>query len=584
VLAIRKIAVAAMPAALLAAIVVSAATGSARRPRQASVSTSLLMPGVTYTREVDFTSRGPIVLDVVTAPKPDGEVYSLTPALSNNLLTGTEPLTRLDTRVAGAATSVALDGDYFDRTTGAPSGILMQGGVLESAPAAGRASLGIAADGSLTTARVSFAGIWEGNGQRRPLLLNTGAKGRFTLYTPAYGTATPQESGVVEAVIGSFPPATLDGPLDGTVTQVTNTGSTPIPPGGAVLVGRGAVSKAELAAEAPVGQQVEAILSLSPDWNGLVGAIGGGPLLVQDGKPIFHASQSSGYPSLNSRRPRGAIGQLADGRIVLVGVEGTKAAYSIGMSSYELAVELSRLGAVTAFGLGSGSPAGIAFDGSLLTRPSAGTTPKVSDALVLSYTGVYAPPPSTSVLSPNGDGVGDSETLSYRLARPAQVAATLTGPGGSKITLANGAEQAGAHTFAWSGTQAGSLAPEGKWTFTVTATDDRNVTTSAQRTFSLDDTLSSLAVGIGAHGLPTASFQLTRPATVLVQVERPTGVPVATLLSRAQPAGPEHLTWSGRSGGRWAPGGRYQMVVQATSSVGTSSLAAPFSFHAHKRH
>ena len=570
--------------ALIAASVVSAATGSPRRPRQASVSTSLLMPGVTYTREVDFTSRGPIVLDVVTAPRPDGEVYSLAPALSNDVLTGTEPLTSLDSRVAGGATSVAIDGDYFDSTSGAPSGILMQGGVLESSPAVGRSSLGVAADGTLTTARVSFAGIWQGNGQRRPLLLNTPAKGRFTLYTPAYGSATPHESGVVEAVIGSFPAATLDGPLDGTVSQVTNAGPTPIPPGGAVLVARGSQSTAELTAEAPVGQQVEAILSLSPDWKGLASAIGGGPPLVKNGKPIFHANQSFDSGQLNSRSARGAIGQLADGRIVIVGVEGTKPAYSIGMSSYELAVELSRLGAVTAFGLGSGASAGIAFDGSLLTRPSASSAPKVSDALVLTYSGVYAPPPSTAVLSPNGDGVGDSETLSYRLARPSQVVATLTGPGGKKITLASGAESAGVHTFTWNGTDAGSLAPEGKWTFTVNGTDDRNITTSAQRTFSLDDTLSSLSVGTGPHGLPTASFQLTRSATVLVQVERPTGVPVATLRSGVQPAGAEQLTWNGRSGGRTATAGRYQIVVQATSSVGTSSLAAPFSFHAHKRH
>ena len=102
---------------------------------------------------------------------------------------------------------MAIDGDYFDRSTGAPSGILMQNGVLESAPAAGRSSLGITANGTLTTARASFAGTWQGSGQRRPLLLNTPAKkGKFTLYTPAYSTATPRESGVVEAVIGTFPP------------------------------------------------------------------------------------------------------------------------------------------------------------------------------------------------------------------------------------------------------------------------------------------------------------------------------------------------------------------------------------------
>ena len=576
----RKIFVAAVPVALVAAAVASAATGSSRQSSQGSVVTSLLMPGVTYTREVDFTSRGPIVLDVVTAPKPDGKVYSLAPALSNNSLSDREALTQLDSRVAAGAASVAIDGDYFDNTTSAPTGILMQNGLLESAPAVGRSSLGIAADGTLTTARVSSAGIWQGSGQRRPLLLNA-PTGKFTLFTPAYGATTPKESGVFEAVLGSFPPARLGVPLDGTVAQVTAAGSTPIPSGGAVLVARGSQSTAQLRAEAPVGQQVEALLSLSPDWSSLASAIGGGPLLVKNGKPIFQADEPFNSRQLNSRQARGAIGQLANGSIVMVGVEGTKAAYSIGMSSYELAVELSQLGAVTAFGLGSGSAAGMAFNGALLTRPSTGTTPKVSDALVLSYTGIYAAQPSALVLSPNGDGVGDTEALSYSVVRPSQVVATLAGPGGAHITLANAAEPPGVHTFAWNGSDSGSPAPEGKWTFTVTGTDDRNITTSATRTFSLDDTLSSLTVATGSH--PTASFDLTRAAKVLVQVERPNGVPVDTLRSGRQAAGSEHLTWHGLSGGLHAPSGRYQVAVQATSSVGESSLVAPFSYHAHKR-
>jgi flagellar hook assembly protein FlgD len=581
VLLLRKLLIGVVLAAICVSVAASAATG---RSRQESVSSSLLLPGVSYTHEVDFTSRGPIVLNVVTAPKPDGKLYSLGPALSNNQLRGRESLTRLETRVAAGATTVAIDGDYFD-TTGAPSGMLMQSGVLESAPAAGRSSLGIAADGTLTTALVSSAGIWQGKGLRRPLSLNSPAgTGNFSLYTPVYGTATPRESGVVEAVIGTLPPATLDTPLDGTVTLVTSAGGTRIPPGGAVLVARGTQSTAQLKAEAPVGQQVEVQLSLSPDWSNLASAIGGGPLLVQDGKPIFHAGEAFSPSSLNSRQARGAIGQLADGRIVLVSVDGTKPAYSIGMSNYELAVELSRLGAITAYGLGAGGASGLAFDGKMLTRPASGLTPKVSDALVLSYSGVYAAPPSTAVLSPNGDGVGDSETFSYRVARASQVAASLAGPGGSKVTLASGAESPGLHALTWNGTAGGSPAPEGKWTFTVTGTDDRTVTTSAQRTFSLDDTLSSLAVKLGRGGRPTATFQLTRAANVLVQIQRPNGVPVATLRSGQRPAGPEHATWRGRIAGRRAPGGRYQVAVQAKSSVGTSSLAAPFSLRAHTRH
>ena len=368
------------------------------------------------------------------------------------------------------------------------------------------------------------------------------------------------------------------------MTQVTAAGPTRIPPGGAVLVARGTQSTAQLKAEAPVGQQVEAQLSLSPDWSGLASAIGGGPRLVMNGKPIFHTGESFEPRQLNARQARGAIGQLSDGRVVLVGVEGTKASYSIGMSNYELAVELSRLGATTAFGLGAGSAAGLAFDGKLLTRPSQGITPKVADALVLSYSGVYAAPPSTPVLSPNGDGVGDTESVSYRVVRASNVIATLAGPGGAEIPLANGPEAPGLHVLGWNGIEQGAPAAEGKWTLTVTGTDDREITTTAQRTFTLDDTLSSLAVKPDRHGLPTATFRLTRAATVVVQIQRASGVPVVTLRSGQRAAGAEHANWSGRIGGHRASGGRYQLVVQATSSVGTSSLAAPFSLRAHTRH
>ena len=573
---VRKLLIAVALASAFVSLASSAAIG---RSSQESVSTSTLMPGVTYSRVVDFTSRGPIVLDVVTAPKPTGPLYSLAPALSNDFLVGRETLTRLSGRVAGGAATVAIDGDYFNRRTGAPAGILMRNGVLESAPATGRTSLGIDAAGTLTAARVSLAGTWQGNGQRRPLLLNGPAgKGKFTLYTPAYGTATPRESGVVEAVIGGLPPTRPGVPLAGTVTQVTAAGPTGIPSNGAVLVARGAVSTAQLRAEAPVGQQVAASLSLSPDWSGLSSAIGGGPLLVRSGKPVFHANESFDPRRLNTRQPRGAIGQLADGRILLVAVEETNPAYSIGMSSYELAVELSRLGATTAFGLDAGAAAGIAFNGKLLTQPSGGAEAKLSDALVLTYSGVYVAPPSAPVLSPNGDGASDTESLTFQVARPSTVVAALAGPNSTTITLANGTESPGAHTLTWDGV---TPAPEGQWTFTVTATDDRGVTTTAQRTFSLDDTLSSLAVTSGSR--PAATFQLTRPANVVVRIERLNGVTVASLGSGQRAAGAQRVSWRGRIGKRQAQRGAYRVEVVATSSVGTSALAAQFSFRPHPR-
>ena len=84
------------------------------------------------------------------------------------------------------------------------------------------------------------------------------------------------------------------------------------------------------------------------------------------------------------------------------------------MTNYELAVAMQRLGAVNAMALGNGSAAAMAFDGTLLTQPSAGVEQQVSDALLLSYAGVYAAPPSSSVLSPNGDGADDTQTFRTR--------------------------------------------------------------------------------------------------------------------------------------------------------------------------
>src|SRR5947209_2215865 len=122
------------------------------------------MPGVTYTREVDMTAAGPVVLDIVAAPKPDGTVYSLAPVLSNGSIVRTDKLTRIERGLDGAATTVAIDGDFFDSSSGRPNGLFMQGGVLANQPHDHRTSLGIAADGTLQAGLVSSYGTWEASG------------------------------------------------------------------------------------------------------------------------------------------------------------------------------------------------------------------------------------------------------------------------------------------------------------------------------------------------------------------------------------------------------------------------------------
>jgi hypothetical protein len=541
----------------LVALAAVAAVPAGAAPKRVQVTAQqLLLPGVTYQRQVEFTPHGPVVLDVVTAPRPDGSLYTLQPLLSNNAVVATEKLTDMENELKAGATTIGVNGDFFAPNPGKPTGILIRNGQLDSAPALSRMSLGIGSDGTLTVAQVSFDGTWRGTGQRRQLDLNAPpAAGHTTLYTSAWGPQTPAESGVVVDVIEPFGPLLPNRVNTGVVTQVTDHGPVTIPADGAVLVSRGNQAP-HLAAEAPAGTTIEIRPTLTPNWSGMRGAIGGGPQLVAGGKPVFRSRESFGDPVLNQRSARSAVGQLPDGRILFVTVEGGSSAYSAGMTNFELAVALVQLGAQVAYGLGSGSSAAMAFDGSLLTRPSSGTEQPIADALVLSYTGVYAAPPAVDVVSPNGDGIDDTQTFTVKVVRASQLTATLTGPTKATVVLAQASEQPGTYTFPWDA----AGAAEGDWTFTVS-----DGSTTAQRTFSVNDTLGNLVLS-GTD----VSFQLSRPADVAVTVEKGNGVTVATVLAKKLGAGPQQVTWNG------TPRSGYRVRVVATNSIGTVDETAQF--------
>ena len=540
---------------ILILFALAAVPASAALHAQQVTDQQLLMPGVTYERQVQFTPHGPVVLDVVTAPRPDGNLYTLQPVLSNNAVVGTEKLTDMEDELKTSATTVGVNGDFFAPNPGKPSGILIRDGELDTAPAEARTSLGIGADGTLAVARVSFDGTWRGTDQRRQLDLNAPpAKGHTTLYTAGGGPATPPESGVAVDVLDQLGPLQPNRVNTAVVTQVTDHGPVAIPPNGAVLVARGNQAP-HLTAEAPLGTTVELRPTLTPNWSAMRSAIGGGPQLVANRKPVFRSRESFGDPVLNRRSARSAIGQLADGRILLVTVEGGTSAYSAGMTNFELAVTMTHLGAQVAYGLGSGSSSAMAFDGDLLTRPSSGEQP-IADALVLAYTGVYAAPPSADVVSPNGDGVDDTETFTVKVVRPSQLTATVTGPSKAPITLAQAAEPPGTYTFPWDP----KGQPEGDWTFAVS-----DGTTTATRSFSVNDTLGAVAVN-GAD----VSFELAHPADVAITVQKPNGVTVATVLVKKLAAGSQQARWNG------TPRSGYRVQVVATNSIGTVAVTVPF--------
>ena len=532
-----------------------------------------LMGAVGYTRQVQFTPHGAVLLHVVTAPRPVG-LYALRPLLSNDAVQARERLSAMERRLTSSATIVAVSADHFSARDGIPNGGLIRSGVMDASTDATRATVGVDSSGTLRVDRVLTSATWKGTGQRRPLDVNRPpARETVTLYTRAWGPTTPTEPGAVEAVLSPFPPAAPNVNLQGTVVDVHANGPTPIPPGGGVLVARSSQAGL-LSAEAPVGTSVSVRLNLVPAWSDVTDAVGGGPLLVRDGRPVFDAREAFSTAQLVYRQARSAVGQTADGRLVFAVVDG-RSGISAGMTNWELALTMVRLGAVTACALDTGPSATLAFDGDVVNRPIAGEQP-IADALGVFYSGVYVPPPETVVLSPNGgEGV-----FTYKVVRPSTVRATLVAPNGGARTIASGTVQPGVQTLKWKPDASG---PEGEWTFEVAATDDQGRFSSDARSFDVNGTLAELAVAPTVMPLRSRGgrleigFTLSRPAKVRVTIETAAGSVVATVVDRSLAGGRQQVVWDGRaSGGRVVASGRYVVRVRADNQVGDVALTAPF--------
>src|SRR6266542_2679387 len=152
---------------------------------------------------------------------------------------------------------------------------------------------------------------------------------------------------------------------------------------------------------------------------------------------------------------------------------------------------MARLGAVTACALASGPYTMMAFDGQLICRPSAptGCSP-VGEALLAAYTGVYAPPAQTQVLSPNGDGVAEQQILSYKIVRPSTVTANLLGPDGAPRYTFSGPQVPGVYAITWTGRRPdGTSDAEGVYHWVVQATDDEGRPSTVDRRFAINNTL-----------------------------------------------------------------------------------------------
>jgi exopolysaccharide biosynthesis protein len=160
------------------------------------------------------------------------------------------------------------------------------------------------------------------------------------------------------------------------------------PEGAILLVGRGTAA-AWLADALPAGAAVETNLTTAPDWRAARAVVGGGPLLVANGR-VVDDPYSPAPAERDQRNPVAAVGITEDGRrLLIIEVDGRQPRLSIGLTQPELASYLRWLGAYQAMAFDSGGSATLVArlpgrsGPCVLNSPSDGRERPVANALLV---------------------------------------------------------------------------------------------------------------------------------------------------------------------------------------------------------
>ena len=207
-------------------------------------------------------------------------------------------------------------------------------------------------------------------------------------------------------------------------------------------------------------------------------------------------------------------------------------------------------------------------------RPATGTL-LAGGGAALTLSSVTAAP---ATVSPNGDGFADSTTIRYTLGTPATVTATvLDGDGVALATLFSEPKPVGAQSFSW----LPDALPDGGYTVLISAKtfDGREVASSVP--VSVNRTLSFVSSkpayispnGDGRSDSLHLAFTLAVDADVTVTV-RSGPVVTATLLAGRFGPGAQSVDWNGTVAGVPVPDGKYETLVEASTSLGVASQAS----------
>ena len=279
-----------------------------------------------------------------------------------------------------------INGDFFQwgkDPGGDPMNLMVRGGELLSHPVGGNRGFaaGWGPDSDLALGAANWEARFAANGgpDQRIHSLNARADGgQVTLHTDSAAYAYASAEAIAARVWMGAYRLGPNGTLSGIVVQVAPLqGRVRIAPGEFLLTGAGRAADAVRALKP--GDRIQVRVRVTGfDWSRVGQVMGGGPILLRDGKSAL----AEGANDFNdTRHPRTAMGRTADGDLWFVVIDGRQA-ISAGASLAETAEILLRWGCTDAINLDGGGSSTMNLFGITLNRPSAGAERAVANGVL----------------------------------------------------------------------------------------------------------------------------------------------------------------------------------------------------------
>ncbi|MDR3690124.1 MAG: phosphodiester glycosidase family protein [Fimbriimonas sp.] len=342
-------------------------------------------PGLTYRMEVN-TSIPMIVHALRMSPGATGirAIPELAGHTMNEEGTVKGRLTPAQMAAQASATG-AINGDFFSFTQGSPIGVTIREGEILDTPIRSRAAFAWGSRNSAVGFVVSSISVTpeDGSAIKVDALNQPCGPNQIVVFSQAEGIASNAVPNVSIVVALNDPKWTPSADLIGTVESTApDVKEAKVADGKALIVAMG--ERIPALSNLKIGQKIRIqIQSTGFDWDKVDNVIGGGPILIKDGKVAIDAAKE-GFPAsfFAKRHPRTAIGRSADGDIWLVAVDGRQE-ISAGATLEEMAKVMVSLGCVDAINLDGGGSTCLNLLGVTVNRPSDGVERPVSDGVLV---------------------------------------------------------------------------------------------------------------------------------------------------------------------------------------------------------